>query len=163
MARAGEQAGVPVYHINPLYSSVGGCTKYGRGNRLDSDKSAASWIARKALFGTPWKHEGARIFVKLNSELPVFLQLSATLMQSMKAREEAQWKDVVRGLGRVRRLWGQTFEAWALSQVEVASKPGKGGPQPVIAPAARRHGFQPGASRIPCASESSGVRSAGVG
>lgn len=105
MARACERQHLTLYSVNPSYSSVGGFTKYGCVNRLDADVSAAWWLARQALYGSVWKTDGVRSYVRKVDERLVF-PLMANRMQSMKASAGLQWRDVAWGLGKTRRLWG---------------------------------------------------------
>lgn len=114
MARACEKRRVKLYLVNPSYSSVGGYAKYGRLNRCNADEAAALWLGRQALLGTVWKTEGAQNYVKKHDERRVFPHLPATRMQSMKALAGVQWKDVARGLGKNRQLWGAKLHKWFL-------------------------------------------------
>jgi hypothetical protein len=119
MARACERQHLTLYSVNPSYSSVGGFTKYGCANRLDADVSAAWWLARQALYGSAWKTEGVRSYVRKTDERLVF-PLMASRMQSMKASEGLKWRDVARGLGKNRRLWGERLKQ-LLCPVEATS------------------------------------------
>lgn len=119
MARACERQHLTLYSVNPSYSSVGGFTKYGCANRLDADVSAAWWLARQALYGSVWKTDGVRSYVRKVNERLVF-PLMANRMQSMKASEGLKWRDVARGLGKNRRLWGKRLKQM-LCPVEAAS------------------------------------------
>lgn len=149
MARACEKRHVKLYQVNPSYSSVGGYAKYGRLNRCTADEAAAHWLGRQALLGTVWKTAGAVHYVKKHDERLVFPHLPATRMQSMKALAEAQWKDVARGLGKNRQLWGVKFRQWFLCQVEAASPSAPDEPEQATAPAGMKRGFQPGTTRPP--------------
>lgn len=120
--RACEREHLKLYLVNPSYSSVGGFTKYGRANRMNADTSAALWLGRQALYGDVWKTDGVQYFVKKNDERLVFSHLRATPMQRMTALSAVQWKDVARGLGVNRKLWGVKFHQWFLRQVETASR-----------------------------------------
>jgi hypothetical protein len=122
MLRACEKQHLKLYSVNPLFSSVGGFTKYGRPNRMNADTSAALWLGRQALYGEVWKTEGAQCNVGIFDERLVFSHLPATPMQSMTALAGAQWRDVARGLGKNRKLWGKKFHSWFLCQVEAASR-----------------------------------------
>ncbi|MET0964697.1 MAG: hypothetical protein ABWY05_18050 [Noviherbaspirillum sp.] len=125
MARACEKRRVKLYLVNPSYSSLGGYAKYGRLNRCNADEAAALWLGRQALLGTVWKVDGVLNYVKKYHERLVFPHLPATRMQGMKALAGAQWKDVARGLGKNRRLWGAKLHEWFLCQVEAASQPAR--------------------------------------
>jgi len=115
--------------VSPVYSSVGGFTKYGRPNRMNADTSAALWIGRQALLGDVRKDEGPRVYMKHFDERLVFSHLPATTMQSMKALAGAQWKDVAWGLGSNRRILGVKLRRWVELQVETASRSGPKAPE----------------------------------
>lgn len=146
MARACEKLHIKLYRVNPSYSSLGGYAKYGRLNRCNADEAAAIWLGRQALRGTVWKTEGAVNYVKKHDERLVFPHLPATRMQSMKALAGVQWKDVARGLGRNRQLWGAKLHAWFLCQVEAASQPEQGEPKMALSPTEKKMGFQSGST-----------------
>jgi len=120
--RACEKEHLKLYSVNPLFSSVGGFTKYGCPNRMTADTSAALWLGRQALYGEVEKTEGAVCHVGLYDERLVFPHLSATPMQSMTALAGAQWRDVAWGLGSNRRKWGAKLRAWHAARVEAASR-----------------------------------------
>ena len=122
MVRACVREALMLYSVNPVYSSVGGFTKYGRPNRMNADTPAALWIGRQALLGELGKAEPSRIYVKHFDERLVFSHLPATQMQRMTALADAQWKDVAWGLGSNRRLWGSKLRRWFELQVETASR-----------------------------------------
>jgi hypothetical protein len=122
VTRACEKQHLKLYSVNPMYSSVGGFTKYGRPNRMNADTSAALWLGRQALYGEAWKTDGAVCHVGIFDERLIFSHLPATPMQSMTALAGAQWKDVAWGLGKNRKLWGDKFHAWFLCRVETASR-----------------------------------------
>lgn len=149
MAPACEKRRVKLYLVNPSYSSLGGYAKYGRLNRCNVDEAAALWLGRQALLGTVWKTEGALNYVKKYAERLVFPHLPATRMQSMKALAGVQWKDVARGLGKNRRLWGAKLHEWFLCQVEAASQPAQGEPGLAMSPPEMERGFQPGSTSAP--------------
>jgi len=149
MARACEKRRVKLYLVNPSYSSLGGYAKYGRLNRCNADEAAALWLGRQALLGAVWKTEGALNYVKKYDERLVFPHLPATRMQSMKALAGAQWKDVARGLGKNRRLWGAKLHEWFLCQVEAISQPAQGEPGLAMSPPEMKRGFQPGSTSAP--------------
>lgn len=132
--RACEKQHLKLYSVNPLFSSVGGFTKYGRPNRMNADTSAALWLGRQALYGEVWKTQGAVCHVGIHDERLVFSHLPATPMQSMTALAGAQWKDVAWGLGSNRRKWGEKLRTWHAARVEAASRP-KGQPAPALSPA----------------------------
>lgn len=134
MLRTCEKQHLTLYSVNPLYSSVGGFTKYGRPNRMNANTSAALWIGRQALLGDVRKNEGPRAYMKHFEERLVFSHLPATPMQSMKALAGAQWRDVAWGLGSNRRLWGEKLRRWVALQVEAASR-SKEQPAPALLPA----------------------------
>ncbi|MCE4557684.1 hypothetical protein [Pelomonas cellulosilytica] len=134
MLRACEKLHLTLYSVNPLYSSVGGFTKYGRPNRMNADTSAALWIGRQALLADVRKDEGPQVYMKHFDERLVFSHLPATPMRSMTALAGAQWRDVAWGLGSNRRLWGVKLRRWFELQVGTASRP-KGQPVPALAPA----------------------------
>jgi len=121
VARACERQHLKLYSVNPLFSSIGGFTKYGRPNRMTADTSAALWLGRQALYGEVGKTEGAVCHVELHDERLVFSHLPATPMQSMTALAGAQWKDVAWGLGNNRRKWGAKLRDWHAARVEAAS------------------------------------------
>jgi hypothetical protein len=127
--RACEKQHLKLYSVNPLYSSVGGFTKYGRPNRMNADTSAALWLGRQALYGEVCKAEGAVCHVGIHDERLVFSHLPTTPMQSMTALAGAQWRDVAWGLGSNRRRWGAKFRSWVASRVEAASRSGPPGPE----------------------------------
>lgn len=149
MARACEKRRVKLYRVNPSYSSLGGYAKYGRLNRCNADEAAALWLGRQALLGTVWKTEGALNYVKKFDERLVFPHLPVTRMQSMKALAGVQWKDVARGLGKNRRLWGAKLHEWFLCQVEAASQPAQGEPGLAMSPPEMKKGFQSGSTSAP--------------
>jgi hypothetical protein len=97
--RTCEKKHLKLYSVNPLFSSVGGFSKFGRPNRMTADTSAALWLGRQALYGEVWKTEGAVCHVGIHDERLVFSHLPATPMQSMTALAGAQWRDVAWGLG----------------------------------------------------------------
>lgn len=132
--RACDKQHLKLYSVNPLFSSVGGFTKYGRPNRMNADTSAALWLGRQALYGEVWKTDGAVCHVGIHDERLVFSHLPATPMQSMTALAGAQWKDVAWGLGSNRRRWGEKLRTWQAARVEAASRP-KGQPAPALSPA----------------------------
>lgn len=134
ITRACEKEHLKLYSVNPLFSSVGGFTKYGRANRMNADGSAALWLGRQALYGEVWKTDDALCHVGLHNERLVFSHLSATPMQSMTALAGAQWRDVARGLSSNRRTWGAKLRTWHAARVEAASSP-KGQPAPALSPA----------------------------
>jgi hypothetical protein len=149
VVRACEKRRVKLYRVNPSYSSLGGYAKYGRLNRCNADEAAALWLGRQALLGTVWKTEGALNYVKKQDERLVFPHLPATRMQSMKALAGVQWKDVARGLGKNRQLWGAKLRTWFLCQVEAASQPAQGEPSMAMSPPEMKRGFQPGSTSAP--------------
>ncbi|GAC1525169.1 MAG: hypothetical protein NVS2B4_00930 [Ramlibacter sp.] len=102
-----EKQHLRLYSVNPLFSSVGGFTKYGRPNRMNADTSAALWLGRQALYGEVWKTEDAVCHVGIHDERLVYSHLPATPMQSMTALAGALWKDVAWGLGSNRREKGR--------------------------------------------------------
>lgn len=132
MLRACEKQHLTLYSVNPSYSSVGGFTKYGCANRMNADTSAAWWLARQALCGSVWKTEGVQSYVRKFDERLVF-PLMANRMQSMKASEGLQWRDVARGLGKNRKLWGDRLRQF-IAQVEAASCSSEQ-PAPALSPA----------------------------
>jgi hypothetical protein len=132
--RACEKEHLKLYSVNPLFSSVGGFTKYGRPNRMNADTSAALWLGRQALYGELWKTDGAVCHVGIHDERLVFSHLPATPMQSMTALAGAQWKDVAWGLGSNRRKWGEKLRTWHAARVEAASR-SKEQPAPALSPA----------------------------
>jgi hypothetical protein len=134
LSRACEREGICLYIANPLYSSVGGYTKYGRTLRLNADTAAALWLGRQALYGQIFRQEGHQFFVKKFDERLVFSHLPVTPMQCMTALASVQWKDVARALGKHRRQWGEEFREWVLSKVEAASAPFVGEPDRAFAP-----------------------------
>jgi hypothetical protein len=89
---------------------------------MNADTSAALWLGRQALYGDICKTDGTQYFVKKEPERLVFSHLRATPMQRMTALSDVQWKDVARGLGVNRKLWGAKFHQWFLRQVEAASR-----------------------------------------
>lgn len=131
LLRACERHQLTLYSVNPSYSSVGGFAKFGRAARMNADTSAAWWLARQALFGSDWKTEGVQSYVRKVDERLVFPQMP-NRMQSMKAADGLRWRDVARGLGRNRRLWGARLKI-LLSQVEAASR-SKEQPAPAMSP-----------------------------
>ena len=134
LSRACEQEGIGLYIVNPLYSSVGGYTKYGRALRLNADTAAALWLGRQALYGRILRREGYSFFVKKFDERLVFSHLPVTPMPSMTALAGVQWKDVARALGKHRRQWGREFREWVISRVDAASAPHKGEPDRAFVP-----------------------------
>jgi hypothetical protein len=88
--RACEKQHLKLYSVNPLFSSVGGFTKYGRPNRMNADTSAALWLGRQALYAEVWKTEGVVCRTGIFDERLVFSHLLATPMQSMTALAGAQ-------------------------------------------------------------------------
>ena len=132
--RTCEKQHLKLYSVNPLFSSIGGFTKYGRPNRMNADTSAALWLGRQALYGEVWKTEGVTCHVGVHDERLVFSHLPATPMQGMTALAGAQWKDVAWGLGRNRRLWGAKLRAWVDARVEAASR-SQEHPAPALSPA----------------------------
>lgn len=122
MLRACEREALMLYSVNPVYSSVGGFAKFGRPNRMNADTSAALWIGRQALLGELGKPEPSRTYVKHFDERLVLSHLPATPMQRMTALADAQWRDVARGLGSNRKLWGAKLRRWFELQVETASR-----------------------------------------
>lgn len=136
LERACERLGVPLYSVNPSYSSVGGFTKYGRINRMDADRSAALWLGRQALFGEVYRTDGVRHSVKKFDEQLVFSHLPVTPMQCMTAQAGAQWRDAARGLGVRRREWGANFHRWLTLQVETAPSLAPRAPEQPLSPLA---------------------------
>lgn len=134
MERTCEKEHLKLYCVSPLFSSVGGFTKYGRPNRMNADTSAALWLGRQALYGEVWKTKGAVCHVGIHDERLIFSHLPATPMRSMTALAGAQWRDVAWGLGSNRRKWGEKFRDWHAARVEAASRP-KGQPALALAPA----------------------------
>ena len=67
----------------------------------------------------------------------------------MKALAGVQWKDVARGLGKNRRLWGEKLHEWFLCQVEAASPPVQGEPELAVSPPEMKRSFQPGSTSAP--------------
>ena len=132
--RVCEKQHLKLYSVNPLFSSVGGFTKYGRPNRMNADASAALWLGRQALYGEVWKTEGAVCHTGIFDERLVFSHLPATPMQSMTALAGAQWRDVAWGLGSNRRKWGEKLRTWHVARVEAASR-SKEQPAPALSPA----------------------------
>lgn len=120
MSRACDRHRLTMYSVNPSYSSVGGFAKFGRAARMNADTSAAWWLARQALYGSAWKSEGVQTHVRKFDERLVFPQMP-NRMQSMKVADGLQWKDVARGLGKNRKLWGARLKN-LLTQVEAASR-----------------------------------------
>jgi hypothetical protein len=120
--RACEKQHLKLYSVNPMYSSAGGFTKYGRANRMNADTSAALWLGRQALYGEVWKTEGAVHHTGIFDERLVFSHLPATPIQSMTALAGAQWKDVAWGLGSNRKKWGAKLRDWVEVRVEAASR-----------------------------------------
>jgi hypothetical protein len=47
-----HKKGIPLYKVNPVWTSIAGWAKYGMKNALSIDQAAAFAIARKALLGT---------------------------------------------------------------------------------------------------------------
>lgn len=135
MLRACEKQHLALYSVNPLYSSVGGFTKYGRPNRMNADTSAALWIGRQALLGDVRKDEGSRVYMKKFDERLVFSHLPATPMQSMTALAGVQWRDVAWGLGSNRRQWGAKLRRWFELQVDTASRSVSEQPALALSPA----------------------------
>jgi hypothetical protein len=124
MLRTCEKQHLTLYSVNPVYSSVGGFAKDGCANRMSADTSAALWIGRQALLADVHKDEGPRAYMKHFDERLVFPHLPVTPMQRMTALAGAHWRDVARGLGSDRRLWGMKLRRWVELQVETASRPG---------------------------------------
>lgn len=140
--RACEKHHLKLYSVNPLFSSVGGFTKYGRPNRMNADTSAALWLGRQALYGDVRKVEVVVCHVDLHDERLVFPHLPATPMQSMTALAGAQRRDVAWGSGRNRRLWGAKLRGWMAARVEAASSL-KEQPAPALSPAGWKTWLQP--------------------
>jgi hypothetical protein len=101
---------------------------------MNADTSAALWLGRQALYGTVWKTDGAKCFVKKHDERLVFSHLPATPKRSKTALAGAQWRDVARALGKKRNLWGENFRSWVLDRVETAFPQLDCEPVPVLLP-----------------------------
>jgi hypothetical protein len=129
MLRACEKQHLTLYSVNPMYSSVGGFTKYGCANCMNADTSAALWIGRQALYVEVTKTDGAQVHMKYFDERLVFQHPPATPMQSMTALAGAQWRDVAWGLGSNRRLWDTKLRRWFELPVEAASLSGSKRPE----------------------------------
>lgn len=120
LIRKAERLGLKIAIVNPIFSSVGGFTKFGLINKLPVDISASFWLARQALLGTSFKKENHITWFKKHSEEIAFPYLNLSKQSKTKVLDKIKWKDVSSALGRYRKFWYKNTMIYLQSKVDLA-------------------------------------------
>lgn len=103
--RKTERLNIKLYLVNPLYSSVGGYSKYGIINKLPVDVSASLWIARQSILGDCYKKENHIKLIKKYKEGISFPYINQLKQSKRLNLDKNEWKEISLALGKNRSHW----------------------------------------------------------
>ena len=117
IARKIERLGINLYLVNPVYSSVGGFSKYGIVNKLPVDMAASLWLARQALYGEVYKEEirnninniSCVRYIKKYKESVVFPYDNFSKQSKREMNHKKEWNTIALALGKNRSSWYKNF------------------------------------------------------